>query len=126
MSRKPAIRRRRRALWEQSPFCRNCGIETILPEALEQKFGHHKKVPRELHLRMATIEHKNDRILGPRPPHNWGKKTLTLWCFKCNNVDNALKQAALREQVRERSGKWPAFTKLLFAEMLLNFHKATS
>jgi hypothetical protein len=55
-------------LYEESPHCRNCGTLTVVGTNNEED--------------TATIQH-----IKPRFHPDYGKE-LTLWCYKCNNLDS--------------------------------------
>lgn len=99
------LRKRRYLLFDESPNCRRCGIETILPEELAAKYGSANKAPLKLRERMATIEHLNMREHNKPRPRSYGPAT-TLWCFKCNNgAANAKRAAMTVERQRRESGR---------------------
>jgi len=58
----------RERLYSESPHCRNCGALTVLGTNNQDD--------------TATIQH-----IKPRFHPDYGKE-LTLWCYKCNNLDS--------------------------------------
>lgn len=60
---------RRLKLWNEDPRCRNCGVVTVLE-------GHNID-------NKATIQHIYDRFHYLR-----AKSKVTLFCHKCNDLDN--------------------------------------
>ena len=73
-------KKKREILYDESPYCRNCGSHTIMDPALTQTiFG-------ETVANCATIQHNL-----PRSHPNY-HNDYTLWCYKCNNEDAVNKQ----------------------------------
>ena len=64
-------------LFNESPYCRKCGVKTILANSPEYN-GEIDSV--------ATIQHNL-----PKSHPNYSKD-LTLWCYKCNHEDSIFKQ----------------------------------
>lgn len=101
------LQERRHKLWLEDPKCRNCGIETIPPQDLIDKYGEYvSKWPKEVHDRMATLEHTITRF-DPK------SKTLgrnsnpvtTLFCAKCNEeTGNKAYNNLPKEELRRRAG----------------------
>lgn len=107
MSQSGYLKRRRIKLWNESPACRWCGVETILPEELARRYGDANKAPYEVAQRMATIEHVHSRLSGRYQTHG-REETLTLFCRKCNNERGAQEMRSLPiEEVRARCGQYP-------------------
>lgn len=102
------LKARRLKLWKDSPICRWCGVDTILPEELARLYGNANDAPPEMADRMATIEHKNSRVSGRRHQTPFGQETLTLFCRKCNNEQGKLEYDALPiDEKRARCGQYP-------------------
>lgn len=94
-------------MWNDSPICRWCGVDTILPEELARLYGNANAAPPDMADRMATIEHLNSRLSGRRR-QTYGEETLTLFCRKCNNAKAKHEMESLPiEEVRARCGRYP-------------------
>lgn len=66
------IRLKRDYLYSEDRHCRRCGVETILPSIEDNGV---------LADNTATIQHIKPKF---HPDYN---KDITLWCYKCNNLD---------------------------------------
>lgn len=73
-------KKRREILYDESPYCRNCGSHTIMDPALTQT------ILGGTIANCATIQHNL-----PRSHPNY-HNDYTLWCYKCNNEDSINKQ----------------------------------
>ena len=102
------IRLRRRRLWERSPLCRRCGVETVLPDGILEERDGRKYLPKPIPRNLATIQHYDSR-LSPLRGSFAGEERTTLWCWRCNNRDGAKEQAGLPlAELHERSGRHPS------------------
>lgn len=86
------FRDQRRRMWFENPFCRKCGIMTILPESVP---GAKYKKNGEMYLKkiiphMATIQHKycRNHPLRLSPLLHPHEQRRELWCWQCNHDYN--------------------------------------
>ncbi len=103
------LKKRKKWLYNQNPYCPNCGTKMILPEKGEGKFKHKNNE--------ATIEHLNNKyhLKERRKPQlsEEGRKSCEtrkgrtiLLCRECNEAlaNEETKKLPL-EELHERSGR---------------------
>lgn len=88
--------RRREALWVKDPHCADCGVLTIPPHVLVEKYkvlqhekGWGEAVPREEREKMATLEHCISKL---SPYRDKLPQRYLLLCFYCNQARAARQQ----------------------------------
>ena len=82
-------------MWVEDPYCRYCGVETILANGGNVKKG--EKTPPHI----ATIDHKYSRY---NPDRDVVKQEYILCCSLCNNYRAQLEEDKIPiEELRRRS-----------------------
>lgn len=77
----------RASLWMSSPFCRRCGVITILPEDFANRIGVDVSNLSKMPDNLATIQHCLNRLDPRRKMRLPCKTRYTLFCIKCNRED---------------------------------------
>lgn len=106
---------RREILYRENPHCRKCGIKTILPSELAEKYkgkihgkgNEHlqRYITGEERNRTATIQHLVPRDSIMRLVHTSGPRT-TLYCWLCNFRDGKKKHERVPLEVRQEFAEY--------------------
>lgn len=101
MSNRSNIRRRRNALYKQSPYCRQCGVFMVRPEDLPKKSKYSNVVAFQPD-NMCTLEHTVSKLQPNRQEYVYCRNTIL--CRKCNeeNARKEIEQLPI-EELRRRS-----------------------